>query len=241
MRGHTVLRLHVHLFGADLHFQGLALGTDDRGVERAVCVRLRARDVVVEFALDRCPQVVHDAEHRVALADVADDHAHGTDVVEPLEGHVLAAHLSPDRIEVLRPPLDRRGDAHRTELGLELRDDALDVGLAVVALLVEELRDLPVEVRLGEAEGVILELPLELRHAETVGERREELERLPAGGAPQRFVRLRERAQVHHALGERDEDDAHILRDREEHLAQLLEVHARGVQRLDAPGARDAA
>jgi hypothetical protein len=108
----------------------------------------------------------------------------GADVVELLERHVLAAHLLPDGVDVLRPPLDHGLDRHRLELAAQHPDDALDVRLAVVALLVEELRDLLVDVGLGEAEREVLELPLHLGDAEAVGERREELERLPAGRAP---------------------------------------------------------
>ena len=241
MRGHAVLGMLVHLVGADLHLERLALRAHHRRMQRLVVVRFRARDVVVELALYRGPQVVHHAEHRVALADVLHDHAHRADVVELLERHALAAHLPPDRIDMLRPPLDRaRLDARPGELLAQGGDEALDVGLAVETPLVQELRDLLVDLGLVVAERVVLQLPLHLRDAEPVGERREELQRLAPRGAANRVVGLGDAAQVHHALGELDQHHAHVLGDGEEHLAQLLHVHAGGVEGLDPPGTRQA-
>ena len=43
----------VHVAGADLHLDALPLGPDHAGVQRAVIVRLRGRDVVLEAARER--------------------------------------------------------------------------------------------------------------------------------------------------------------------------------------------
>ena len=50
VRRDAVLRMPVHLAGADLHLERLALGPQHGGVQRAVVVRLRLRDVIVELA-----------------------------------------------------------------------------------------------------------------------------------------------------------------------------------------------
>ncbi len=142
---------------------------------------------------------------------------------------------------MLRASLDDRRDAHRADLAVQQLHHALDVGLALAPLLVQELGDLPVELGLGVAEREVLELPLHVGDAEAVGERREELERLGAGGAAQGLVGPGERAQVHHPLGQLDQHHAHVLGDGEQHLPQLLQVRAAGVERLDAPGAGEAA
>ena len=96
MRGDAVLGMLVHLDGADLHFQRLALGTDDGRVQRTVAVGLRLRDVVVELAGKGGPDVVDDAERGIAVANVVDEDAHGADVVERVDPHLLAPHLVPD-------------------------------------------------------------------------------------------------------------------------------------------------
>ena len=81
VRGHTQLGLRVHLMGADLHFQGLALGTDHRGVQRPVVVTLRPRDVIVELAGDRRPQGVHRAQRGVAGRHILHQHPHRAQIV----------------------------------------------------------------------------------------------------------------------------------------------------------------
>ena len=49
----TELGRAVHVLGADLDFEELSAGTEDRGVQRLVGVRLRAGDVVLDPLLDR--------------------------------------------------------------------------------------------------------------------------------------------------------------------------------------------
>ncbi len=58
----------VHLLGADLDLDRLALRPDDRRVQRLVEVELRRGDVVLEAAGDRRPARMDRAEHRVAVA-----------------------------------------------------------------------------------------------------------------------------------------------------------------------------
>ena len=70
MRGDAALGIGVHLVGADLDFDRLVAGTEHGGVNRAVQIVLRGRDVVVELAGNELPERVHDAERRVAVRDV---------------------------------------------------------------------------------------------------------------------------------------------------------------------------
>src|SRR5512139_2245634 len=85
VRGYAELRVAVHVEGADLHLERAVLGADHRGVQRTVVVALRLRDVVVELARDRLPQVVHQAQYRVAVDFVLHQHAHRADVVKLFE------------------------------------------------------------------------------------------------------------------------------------------------------------
>ena len=93
----------VHLVGPDLDLERLAVERDDRGVQRLVEVVLGHGDVVVELAGDRAPDAVDDAQRRVAVADLVDEHADGVDVVDLAELRALALHLLPDAVDVLRP------------------------------------------------------------------------------------------------------------------------------------------
>ena len=117
----------VHRVGPDLDLERLAVERDHRGVERLVEVVLGDRDVVVELAGDRAPQRVHDAQRRVAVADLVDEQADGVDVVDLAELRALALHLLPDAVDVLRAALELGLDAGVGEPRPELLDRALDV------------------------------------------------------------------------------------------------------------------
>ena len=69
MRRDAPLGMSVHVVGADLNFDRLVPGTEHRGMNRAVHVVLRGRDVVVELAGNERPERMHDTERRVAVGD----------------------------------------------------------------------------------------------------------------------------------------------------------------------------
>src|SRR5690606_16246903 len=69
----------VHPPGAKLQFDTLPGRTDDRGMDRAVIILLRRRDIILEAAGHDAPARMHDAERPVAGGDVADDDAETVD------------------------------------------------------------------------------------------------------------------------------------------------------------------
>ena len=106
-------------------------------------------------------------------------------------------------------------------LGEELAGVA-DVGLALVALLGDQLFDFGVLARVQSGEGEVLELPLDRVDPQPVGQRRVDLQRL---------VRLRhllllrqgaERAHVVEAVGQLDQDHPDIGGHRHHHLPVVL-------------------
>ena len=76
VRGDAVLGGAVHVVGADLHLERLAVRPDHGGVQRLVDAEPRLRDVVLEPAGHRLPQRVHHAHRGVAVAHLVDEHAH---------------------------------------------------------------------------------------------------------------------------------------------------------------------
>ena len=104
----------------------------------------------------------------------------------------------------------------RTAAGL------LGLRLAVGALVGDHRLDLRVLAGMQRLEREVLELPLESVDTEPVGERRVDLERL---ASLLRLLLLRlvlDRPHVVQAVGELDEDDAYVLRHRDDHLAVVL-------------------
>jgi hypothetical protein len=80
----------MHVAGADLHFDQLAIGREHRRVERLVHVALRGRDVVLEALVDRRVESVQDPERVVAVANGGHDHPQGQQVVIPLWLAIMA-------------------------------------------------------------------------------------------------------------------------------------------------------
>ena len=99
--GHPVLGGVVHLHGPYLHLDGLAGMGDHGGVEGLVAVALGHRDVVLEAARDRLPEVMDHAQGGVAVLDRVHHHPHRHQVVDLLELLLLAAHLVDDAVDVL--------------------------------------------------------------------------------------------------------------------------------------------
>ncbi len=86
----------MHLLGADLDLERLAVGSDHRGVEALIEVDLGHGDEVLEAAGDRHPLRMDQAEGGVAIAEVGGDDP-DPDQVEDLLEAPLALRPSSDR------------------------------------------------------------------------------------------------------------------------------------------------
>ena len=123
---------------------------------------------------------------------------------------------------MLRAALEVGGDARGLQRRLQLGDRTLDEAFAALAPRVEELRELPEPLRLDDLEREILELPLHLPDSEAFRERGIDLEGLARDPALLLRWQRGQRAHVVEAVGELDEDDADVLRHREEHFSDVL-------------------
>ena len=94
----------------------------------------------------------------------------------------------------------------------------------ITGWLADALGDHRVAQRMQGAEAQVLQLGLDPVHAEALGDRRVDLQRL-AGDAPARLRRHRvERAHVVQAVGELDQDHAQVARHRQHHLAEAFRI-----------------
>ena len=112
----------------------------------------------------------------------------------------------------------------RLERALERIAHARDEVLALAALLRDELRERAVVVRLEMLEREVLELPPHLRHTEAVRERRVQVPRLLRDPTALLGRQPVERPHVVQPVGQLDQDDANILRDRQQQLAVVLDL-----------------
>ena len=222
--GHAVLGHAVHVAGADLDLHALAVGADQRGVQRLVAVRLGERDVILEAPRHRLPVGVHDAERLVALAHRVDHDAEGDQVVNLIVEQVLRLHLLVDRVEVLGAAGHLGLDLGLGELLQEGREDLLDVLLALGLALRDAALQLVVDLGMEEAQRVVLQVRLDPVDAEPVRERRVDVERLLRDVHLPLRRQVAEGPHVVSAVGELDQDDADVARHREQHLAEVLRL-----------------
>ena len=222
VRGDAFLGHGVHGLGADLELHGGAERADERGVQRLVAVRFRDRDVVLEAAGHRLVELMQHAHRHVALGQRADDDAKAEDVVDLREAQALLAHLGVDRIERLLAAEDLRLQLRLRERLLDVLLDPLDDVAPVAARFQHRLRQRRLAPRLQVLERQLLQLAVGLVEAESMRDRRVDLERFGGDAAALGTLDGVERAHVVQPVGELDEDDADVARHRQQHLAKRL-------------------
>jgi hypothetical protein len=251
----------VHLLRAHLELDGRAQRVDQRRVQRLVAVGLGDRDVVLEAARHRLVHLVQRAQRLVALGQRVDDDAEAEDVVDLREARVLLAHLAVDREHGLLAAVDRDLGARVGEGLLDVAPHAVDDVAPRAARALQRLAHRRIPPGVHEAEGQVLQLAVHLVQAQAVRDGGEDLDGLARdAGALGRCHRIH-RAHVVQAVAQLDEDDAHVARHRQQHLAERLglavlaggelqlvqlgqavdQVGRRGAEQLDQLGFGDAA
>ena len=240
VRGHALLGASVHLPGADLHLEGLALGAHDRGVEALVQVELGHRHVVLEPALHRLPRGVDGSEGGVAVLHRVDDHPDPHEVEDVVELPALDDHLLVDGVEVLRSARDLGVDPQLGQALPHLLEHLGQVEVALGAPGGDHVVDLGVALRVHRREGQVLELLPHLLHPEPVGERGVDVEGLASRPLLLELRHGRDRAHVVEPVRELDDQDPEVLGHGDQHLAHrggllgLLGVELDAVELRDA-------
>src|SRR5581483_853332 len=135
---------------------------------------------------------------------------------------------------------DLRGDVRLLELLLEDHPRLADVLLAVGPPLGDHRLDLRVLARVQRLERQVLELPLERVDAEPVRKRRVHLERLARLLHLFLLAEVLDRPQVVEAVGELDQDHAHVLGHRDDQLPVVLGLRVLAALELDSGQLGDA-
>ena len=222
VRGHAGFGHQVHRLGADLELDVDAGRPDQRGVQRLVAVDLGDGDVVLEAPRHRLVQLVQHAQRRVAADDVGQDHAHAVQVVHLGEGQVLFVHLAVDGVKRFLAPddvgVEPRVGQRRGHVVLHF----LDQVAPALARLVHRLGQHAVAPRLQVTKGQVLQLAVGFVQAQAVGDGRVDVERLGADAAPFGARHVAHGAHVVQAVGQLDQNHAHVARHGQQHLAEGL-------------------
>ena len=222
MGGDAEFRDLVHFLGADLQFDALVAGADHGGVDRTVIVLLGRRDVVLETAGHDRPGGVHDAERAIAGLEIVHHHAEPEDVGQLLETDRLALHLGPDRKRLLAPAVDARGQSVVAKVLGELAFDLADQVAVALGQRVKPLRHDRIGFRIEGAEGKVFQFFAHLLHAHAPRKRRVDVERLLGDAVPRRRGYEFQGAHVVQAVGKLDQENADVVGDRKQELAQVL-------------------
>ena len=224
VRGHAVLGQTVHLLGADLDFDSLALGPDDRGMQALVAVGLGHGNIVFEAARHGLPLRMDKAEHRVTVAYVLDDDAESQNVVHIVERQILLGHLLVDAVDMLDAAPDRAFDLVGAEDAFQLGDDLGDELALDHLIAFQPVRNLGVDVRVYVFEAQAFKFQLEPVQTKAVGEGHVNVHRLLRDALPLVGLLEIERPHVVHAVSQFDDGHADVVRHRKDHFTDVLRL-----------------
>jgi hypothetical protein len=159
-------------------------------------------------------------QDRVAVANGLGEDADAYQVVDVTELPAAHDHLLVDRVVVLRASGDGCLDVLPPQVVLDLVDHLGEVLVAGRRTLRDKPDDLVVQLGVEGGEGEVLDLPLEGVHAEPVGQRCVDLQRLACDALTLGVIT--ESPHVVEAVGELDDEDPDVLRHRDHHLADGL-------------------
>ena len=223
VRGDAFLGQAVHLFGADLDFEGQAAGADHGGVQRLVQVGPRDGDEVLDAAGNGMPLVVDHAERGVAVLDRIGDDAQGQQIVDLVDADLLALHLLVDRVGALDAAFDAGGNAFARQVHFDVVLDLLQRLLRAPGAWIRSRG--PVRRRL-RARGIGTRGPPVRRGScpcRGGGRWGRRFRASPARCAPAaRAAEQSERAHVVQPVRQLDDDDADVGDHGQQHLADAL-------------------
>ena len=180
------------------------------------------------------------AERRVAGGRIGDQHAHAVDVEHLRERVALFAHFLVYGIDRLLAAGDGGGDPRLDEAAANHVEQPVHHLAPVAARRLDRAGEDPVAHRVQVLEREVLQLEVERVQTQPVRDRRVDVERLARDALAMDRRHRVQRAHVVEPVGELDQDDADILRHREQHLAEALGLRVLARVELDLVELRDA-
>ena len=172
-------------------------------------------------------------KHAVTGVDRIDDDAKAEHIDNGCERYALAAHFLVDAVEVLFATLHARVDAGFLDGGAEVVRDLADELLLIAARALERFLDDAVAARIQRLESQLFELGLHHVDAQTIGDRRVDLQRFAGDRAALGRGHRAERAHVVRAIGQLHHDHADIAHHGEQHLAEGFRLRFGAAAKLD--------
>ena len=230
----------MHFLGANLHLEGLAVRANDGSVQRLIEVGTGDGDEVLDAAGHGPPGVVDDPQGGITVLDVVGDDAHGEQIVNLLDGNLLAAQLLPDAVKALDAALDPRRDVGLLHFGFHLRAHLGEKLIADLASALDGALQVFEGLGLQVAESQVFQLAADFPHPQAVSNGSVYFQGL-AGDAQAAVGRKKlQRAHIVQAVGKFHQDDANVVHHGEDHFAEILGLLIFRAQILDAADFGDA-
>ena len=163
-------------------------------------------------------------QHIIAVGQLFHNDPNGADIVNFRKIQILSVHLPVNAVHMLDPSLHLTGNAHAQQFFADALFHPLEEVLILLALVGHLAHDLPIAHRVQVLDGDVLQLPLDVLDAQTVGQRGIDLHGL------QRLVpllllgKILECAGVVETVGQLDDDDPDVPGHGDEHLPQVLHL-----------------
>ncbi|CAM5201013.1 hypothetical protein CDEF62S_01541 [Castellaniella defragrans] len=220
VRGHAFFGHVVHVSRAELEFYRRAVGPDQRGVERLVAIHFGDGDIVLELARDRPVELVQRPHCQIAFRQRVDDHAKAVDVEHVRKRLLLLDHLFIDAVEGFFAARDFGVYARGWQCRPHRLGDARDYLAPVAAGGHHRLVENHIAIRVDRLEATVLQLAEQGIQAQAVSDRCVDVQRLSRHARAFFGAHVVERAHVVQAVGELDQNDAHVARHGQQHLAE---------------------
>src|SRR3989344_1068266 len=221
VRGDAVACFAMLGFGADLDLYCASIAGVHGRMDGLIAVGFWEGDVVLDLARHRPPMPMDDAERGVTVGDSRDNDAEGKDVIYLGDVPVFAFEFAEEAVNAFYARLGAE-NAHAgfSKLAFRILRQFLEAFLVLVLALLEEVERLFVFVRIGERERGVFELRLHDAHAEPVGDRRINFQRLHRDAFSLMFWHVFQGLRVMQTVHELDDEDADVFCGRGEEFAQ---------------------
>ena len=176
------------------------------------------------MARNRFIHIVNRAQHAVAVGFLRDNHPEGQQVKDFINHLMLDKHLPVDGIDMLHPSQNAVRYAQFAQAAVNLRPRLLDHDFVPGAVLFRFGHDLLIANRVQIFQRQVLQFPFEALHSQPVGHRRvklhgfQRLAPLCGGGL------IVHRAHVVEAVGDFDQNHAHVFVGGEKHFSEILHL-----------------
>ena len=162
----------MHGSSADLNFNRPAELIGNDGMERLITIGLGIGNIVVILLRQNREVLLHNRERFIALLDGFDDDSNRTDVKELIKAQVLALHLFPNGIDMLRPARHLGLNTVRNHQRLDLLHRQSHEFQTFLTRLIEFSSNLVIFGRMRKAKREVFELPLDLPNTESISQGR---------------------------------------------------------------------